>query len=175
MDKKHTACFTGYRPKKLPWGYNESSLECIKLKRRLGEAILSAYDNGYRRFISGGAIGVDLYAAAEVIRLKEIKPDVELVLALPYPTFNANLNGRLKDEFEKTVLAADSTIVCAPCYAPTSFMQRNAYMVDHSSLVIAVYDGMAGGTKNTVDYAAARGVRIITLDPREGLDAGFLY
>ena len=102
MDKKHTACFTGYRPKKLPWGYNESSLECIKLKLRLGEAILSAYDNGYRRFISGGAIGVDLYAAAEVIRLKEIKPDVELVLALPYPTFNANLNGRLKDEFEKT-------------------------------------------------------------------------
>lgn len=54
-------------------------------------------------------------------------------------------------------------------------MQRNAYMVDHSSLVIAVYDGMAGGTKNTVDYAAARSVRIITLDPREGLNAGFLH
>ena len=34
---------------------------------------------------------------------------------------------------------------------------------------------MAGGTKNTVDYAAARGVRIITLDPRDGLNAGFLH
>lgn len=30
-------------------------------------------------------------------------------------------------------------------------------MVDHSSLLIAAYDGEAGGTKNTIDYALRRG------------------
>ena len=38
-------------------------------------------------------------------------------------------------------------------YSPRAYQQRNEWMVDHSSRVIAVYDGMAGGTRNTIQYA----------------------
>lgn len=33
-------------------------------------------------------------------------------------------------------------------------------MVDHSSRVIAVFNGQLGGTKNTIDYAKNRAVEI---------------
>ena len=34
-----TICFTGRRPKNLPWGYNEQDERCIKLKKLLEEKI----------------------------------------------------------------------------------------------------------------------------------------
>lgn len=32
-------------------------------------------------------------------------------------------------------------------------MQRNRYMVDHSSMLVACYNGQPGGTWNTIKYA----------------------
>jgi hypothetical protein len=34
------------------------------------------------------------------------------------------------------------------------------WMVDHSAKVIAIYNGTAGGTKKTIDYAEHRGVKV---------------
>ena len=36
-------------------------------------------------------------------------------------------------------------------------------MVDHSSLVIAVWNGLLSGTKNTIDYAKRKNVETINL------------
>lgn len=36
-------------------------------------------------------------------------------------------------------------------------------MVDHASLLIAVFDGSPGGTQYTVQYAMSRGVDIVDL------------
>ena len=33
-------------------------------------------------------------------------------------------------------------------------------MIDHSSRIIAIYNGEKGGTKNTIDYAQKKGVDI---------------
>ena len=42
--------------------------------------------------------------------------------------------------------------------------RRNRYMVDRSSLLIAVYDGIPqGGTLNTLSYAMGQGVRTVIL------------
>lgn len=37
-------------------------------------------------------------------------------------------------------------------------------MVDHAALLIAVYNGKAGGTRNTIDYANKCHVKVIVLD-----------
>jgi hypothetical protein len=34
------------------------------------------------------------------------------------------------------------------------------WMVDHSAKVIAIYNGTAGGTKKTIDYAEHHGVKV---------------
>lgn len=36
-------------------------------------------------------------------------------------------------------------------------------MVDHSALVIAVYNGAEGGTKNTIEYAGKKSTKVIHL------------
>ena len=36
-------------------------------------------------------------------------------------------------------------------------------MVDLSTLVIAVYNGQKSGTKNTVEYAQQKGIKVINL------------
>lgn len=59
--------FTGHRADSLPWGFNESSDECLKLKAGLLCAIRCAYTEGKRCFLSGMASGVDIYAAEAVL------------------------------------------------------------------------------------------------------------
>ena len=41
--------------------------------------------------------------------------------------------------------------------------RRDRYMVDHSSLLIAAFDGTPGGTQYTMQYAMSRGVSIVDL------------
>jgi len=42
-------------------------------------------------------------------------------------------------------------------------------MVDHSDVLMAMWDGSSGGTKNCYKYAKDKNKRIIRIDPREYL------
>jgi uncharacterized phage-like protein YoqJ len=44
-------------------------------------------------------------------------------------------------------------------------LKRNRYMVDHSSVLIAVFDGVLGGTMQTINYARKKGLEIIEIRP----------
>ena len=45
-------------------------------------------------------------------------------------------------------------------YTPACMQRRDRYMVDHAALLIAAFDGTAGGTRYTVEYALRRGIEI---------------
>ena len=66
MEKKSCA-FTGHRPKKLPWGYNEADSRCIALKRALAGEIVKRAEAGYTDFFSGMAQGTD-YEKRKIMR-----------------------------------------------------------------------------------------------------------
>ena len=164
-DWRHSVAFTGHRPQKLPFGFDETDPRCVDFKRRLCNSIEMMILEGYTHFISGGALGMDMYAAEAVLELKRTHADITLELALPFPTFNMNLRGELRERFDTIVLRADKATVCAESYTPYSYMRRNAYMVDSSGLLIAIYDHRPGGTKNTVEYARKKGRGIWLLHP----------
>ena len=84
MNPETTCCFTGPRPPKLPMNGNEFSAEIAALKTNLRGAIIDAYDDGFRFFISGMAEGFDLFAAEAVLELKNELPGIALIAALPY-------------------------------------------------------------------------------------------
>ena len=72
-----TVCtFTGHRPKKLPWGYNEGDSRCIALKKRIYDVCEAVASTGVRSFICGMAEGCDLYFAEAVLALKKTYPDI---------------------------------------------------------------------------------------------------
>jgi uncharacterized phage-like protein YoqJ len=56
-------------------------------------------------------------------------------------------------------------VILFPRYSKGCFQYRNRYMVDRSGALIAVYGGVAGGTRNTIDYAKQRGLEIVTFHP----------
>ena len=63
MNNKKCA-FTGHRPQSLPFGFNEADERCIALKKVLRNEIINLIENkGVTHFITGMAIGVDMYAA----------------------------------------------------------------------------------------------------------------
>ena len=37
--RQSACCFTGHRPGKLPWRYNEEDLRCVLLKARIADAV----------------------------------------------------------------------------------------------------------------------------------------
>lgn len=47
---------------------------------------------------------------------------------------------------------------------PECMLERNRFMINNSSLVIALFNGTNGGTKKTLDYAKEREVKTVVLD-----------
>ncbi|HWQ58249.1 MAG TPA: SLOG family protein [Clostridia bacterium] len=166
MEPVTTACFTGYRPSKLPWGENEEDPRCAALKFRLVEDIVAAYARGYRTFVSGMALGVDTYAAEAVLALCKVLGDMELVCAIPFPAYAMTLPRAHRERYEAIILGCARCAVCSEKSGSASMALRNRYMVENSSLVIAVYDGKQGGTRNTVTLAQSLG-RDVWLVPPE--------
>ena len=52
-----SCCFTGHRPEKLPWQYNEADPRCVSLKRRIMGAVESANREGTCHGLPGMAAG----------------------------------------------------------------------------------------------------------------------
>ena len=153
-------CLTGNRPHKMP--YAENSAEGLALKERLCAEAEKLICEGYTHFISGMALGADMYFAECVLRLKETH-GVTLEAAVPYPGQSDNFTQRDKQRYDAVLSAADKKTVLCESYTPYCFAKRNKYMVDSSDVVLAVCFTRSGGAASTVRYAASKGKRIINL------------
>ena len=165
--RPYTCCFTGHRPEKLPWGDDETDGRCAALKKKLQDAVEAAYDEGMRHFICGMARGCDLYFAEAVLSLREARGDVSLEAAVPCHS-QANSWPRADQVRRRRILAAcDLETLVQDHYSPGCMSRRNRYMVDHSAMVIAVYDGTPGGTRQTLEYAIRQSVPFVDIRPEE--------
>ena len=162
-----TCCFTGHRPAKLPWGSREEDPRCLRLKARLLDAVRSAYDDGFRHFICGMALGCDFYFAEAVLALRTEHPDITLEAAVPCPAQAEGWTAEAQERYRRLLSRCDYETMVQDHYSPGCMQRRNRYMVDHSALVIAVFDGRSGGTRQTLAYALAQGVPFVDIQPEE--------
>ena len=80
IDYIPVACaFTGHRPQRFKFKYNENDPGCIALKKALRNEIEALADQGVNYFISGMALGVDMWAAEIVLELKKAGHKVFIV------------------------------------------------------------------------------------------------
>ena len=161
--RPQSCCFSGHRPNKLPWGYDESDPRCVALKQRLADSIESAYHEGYRHFICGMALGCDFYFCELVLALRAKHSDVSVEAAIPCPGQSNRWSAEIRRRYQRMIDACDYETVVQNTYSPGCMQRRNRYMVDHSSLLIAVHDGLPGGTRSTIEYAMRRGLSILDI------------
>ena len=161
--KQESCCFTGHRPGKLPWRYNEFDPRCLKLKRRIADAVELAYEQGFRHFLCGMAMGCDLYFCEAVLALRERHPDVTVEAAIPCPTQADAWPPAQRERYDRLVAACDFETMVSGQYTSTCMLRRDRYLVDHASLLIAAFDGTSGGTRYTVEYALNQGLAIVDL------------
>ena len=138
FDRTVSAAFTGHR------FYDFSQREFIQ--ERLTSAISEAYDHGIRNFISGFALGIDLMAAQLVQSLKCNLPGISLTAAIPFEGQAERYNIYDKRVYRRLLELADKVIVLSDCYYPRCFLDRDEFMVENASYLIAYYDGREKGT-----------------------------
>lgn len=91
---------------------------------------------------------------------REKNPDIRLICAVPFKGFENRWSSKDRELYNYVLDNADLVRYINENYFPACFQVRNEWLVDHSSRVIAVFNGKKGGTKNTVDYAKRRGVEV---------------
>lgn len=154
--RKHRCCFTGHRPQKLKCSEREAIAS-------LESAITDAVGDGYTTFLTGMAYGVDIWAGEIVCRLRDGNDDIRLIAAVPFPGFERRWQVEWKRVYWELLEKADLVRYVGDRYSRSAYQERNEWMVDRSNRVIAVYSGIPGGTRNTIEYARRKGIEVVVL------------
>lgn len=160
MELQYSACITGHRPEKLVRQQFAQRAADAAAKRHLYQMIGDAAGQGYRHFYIGMARGVDLYAGEIVLHLKRFYPQLTLTGVLPFPGHDRKWSQDWRQRHQAVLSQCDQVKIVSEQYCDGCYQQRNEYMVDHSALVIAVWNGCKSGTANTIQYARLMGKEV---------------
>ena len=158
--------FTGHRPSKFKFKYNEDDIECIKLKAKLIDEIEKLYFKGIKIFLTGCAMGVDIWCGEIVLQLMKEYNDIQLFCVLPCNNHYENWSENYKNRLKNLMGNCTKNILVQKDYTDDCFFKRNKYLVDKSSVVLGVYDInlTKSGTKNTLKYAINQNKEVIILN-----------
>lgn len=155
-DENRSVSFTGHRS--LP------SIKKEEIKGRVREQIRSLYSRGYRYFFCGMAIGFDMLAAEEAIRLKAELGELRIIAIIPYKGQSERWSEWTKQKYMELLRKVDDMEILSEDYFNGCFLRRNDFMLSHSSALISFYDGCEkGGTFYTVRNARRKGMKIINV------------
>lgn len=154
---------TGHRPDKLG-GYGDTIFQ-----QRVERVFARWCENNRPALvITGMALGFDTHVARMCRDL-----EIPFVAAVPFTGQESRWSRIAQEEYHYLLsLAAQVHVVSAGGFSPRSMHLRNHWMVDHSAVTVAMWDGSAGGTGECVGYANRTGRTVINLW-RELLD-GFV-
>ncbi len=160
------ACFTGHRPFGLPWGYDETKESCLKFKKDLFDILRNAIIYGIETFLTGMAEGFDMIAAETIIELKKEFPTIRLIAIIPCKEQEKNWKKSQQERYWKIIEQCDQKTILAEHPTQGCFNERNLYMVQHSNICIACWNGKPSGTYNTIKLAKKYGLKLRIINPK---------
>ncbi|MBR2970768.1 MAG: DUF1273 family protein [Clostridia bacterium] len=167
MEREKTACLTGHRPKYLPWGYNEDFDSCLKFKKDVREIFCDVMARGINCFLTGMAEGFDMIGAEVLIDLRKKNKWIKIIAVVPCKGQELKWTNEQQKRYCKILKKCDEVIVLSQGYTPTCMHERNKYMVEHSRVVIACYNGRPSGTGKTIKFASRAGCDIRVINPED--------
>ena len=156
LENLKSVCFSGHRI--VPFAKQN------EIMRLLRNEITKSYNEGYRCFYCGMAVGFDLLAAKATLSLKTELPQIRIIAVLPCRDQNEKWDEKNKVEYETILKKVDDVVIVSDHYHHRCFLQRNDYMVQRSSRLITLYDGkFKGGTFYTLNKAIKNGLYVINI------------
>ena len=176
MTRELTCAITGHRPTRFRFKYDENNNGCKRIKKRIRDQLMLLYEQGFRQFWVGGALGVDMWAGEILLRLKE-QPEyceIQLIIALPFEGHDAGWEERSRRRMSCLIRHSSETIIVGNKETPpaANYRKRNEYMVDRADHLLAVYDNdrsIRSGTGMTVRMAEKKGLPITLIHPDTGV------
>lgn len=167
--ENNLCAFTGHRPKKFPWRYDETDERCVRLKEAIAAQIEQMVERGVTGFLSGMAEGTDHWTAQAVLAHRDKNPALKLHCILLHKGQADKWSVAAREQYRSILERADSIVYVSRDYHKDCMLERNRFLVDHSSFLLAVYNGeYRGGTAATLRYARKTGRGIVILDPATG-------
>lgn len=157
IDRACSVAFTGHR--QIP----SADVEMVKAEVRKRVRLL--YAMGFRNFMSGMALGFDMIAAEEVLRLKDDGcKELRLVAVVPFRGQCERWNIDEQRRYRSLLDSADDVVVLSETYFRSCFFKRNDFMLSHACGLVAYFDGTPkGGTFYTVKRARSIGMDIVNV------------
>lgn len=168
MENNLSRCcaFTGHRPRKFPWKYNEQDSRCVALKDALKEQIAKLVASGVTDFYSGMADGSDVWLSQIVLDFRENNTALKLHCVLPCEGQTDQWSRSARNRYDAILNQADSVTYVSRQYYDGCMLDRNRKLVEAVGLLLAVYNGeRRGGTAATLRYAKKLGRELIVIHP----------
>ena len=154
----HRCCFSAQGPDRLKTPEEE-------VYAWFETQIDAAFRDGYRTFVCGGGMGGDLQAGLAVLRRRDEGLPVRLICVVPWPGFAEKWRLVWRYPYERLLRNADYVKVISGTFRESVFRERNEYMVDHCSRLVAWYEDGVSKTWDTIEYAVRQGVEVFTNRP----------
>ena len=153
--KEKTCCFTGHR--------NIPKVDYSLIKEKLKKEIIKLIEQDVCYFGAGGALGFDTIAAQTVLELKEVYPNIKLILVLPCKNQTYRWQEKDKEVYEDIKRRCDKYVYIAEEFSSQCMLKRNRRLVDNSKYCICYLTREQGGTAYTVKYAINKGLNVINI------------
>lgn len=160
MDKdiRMKIAITGQRPASLDKDYTYTS----DLWKFIYQELESTFNKmNPQKIYSGLALGVDTVAAEIAVKMK-----IPFVASVPFAGQEDSWSAQQQGHYNLLKEYADSVVTVSPGPVhPGLYQVRNQYMVDNADIVVAVWNGWKGGTRNCIEYALKQQVPVWRIDP----------
>lgn len=148
--------WTGHRPDKLG-GYDRSNPLKTKIQSLLDVMV---FQFGKIQCISGMALGVDQWIAEGCV-----DRGIDFIAAVPCKNQERLWPQESQQAYRRLLTKASKVVTLAEEYGPSVMQDRNVWMVNNADLVVAIWNGSTGGTKNCVNYCKSINKTIVVFNP----------
>jgi uncharacterized phage-like protein YoqJ len=156
MNNSNVTAFTGHR-----------YVNGLTVNEDIKRVSLKLIKRGVTHFMVGGALGFDILAGEKIIKIREEKPDIKLIVVLPccFDIFTQKWEEVYKKRIAALMMNADEVITLQDEFTNDCYKKRNQYLVDHSGVCVCYYNinQSRTGTGQTVRMAERKGIEIINI------------
>ncbi|WP_088007329.1 SLOG family protein [Indiicoccus explosivorum] len=138
--------------------FSDSHPGIAVIKKTLRRRLEPLIEQGLEWVILSGQLGVETWAAEEVLDLQETYPELKYAVITPFLGQEQNWNEAKQEKYEEIIGNADYhvSLTNRPYEAPWQFVEKNRFLLRNTDGLLLVYDDEKEGSPKFLKQEAER-------------------